>query len=275
MIALRDKAYEAWANADVGEKLSLALVLDGYAQGDFRTDPPANRPLPAESLVPGRPTRPELVDPFKVRQRNSASPQGRAALIHAIAHIEFNAVNLALDAVWRFDDMPVAYYRDWLKVAREEAEHFQLLRDHLRGLGHDYGDFPAHDGLWDMARRTVHDVMARMALVPRVLEARGLDASPPIRAKLAAAGDEAGARIIDILLAEEIGHVAIGSHWFRWTCELRGLDAEATFARLLAEHGAPPLKHLPNLAARRKAGFSESELVALLAPDVAERLSGS
>jgi len=275
MIAIRDKAYEAWAAADVEDKLALALVLDGHAQGGVLINTPVACSQPALHLEPGRPSRPELVDPFKVKQRNSASPEGRAALIHAIAHIEFNAVNLALDAVWRFDDMPAAYYRDWLKVAREEAQHFILLHDHLHGLGHDYGDFPAHDGLWDMARRTAHDVLARMALIPRVLEARGLDASPPIRAKLAAAGDEAGAAIIDILLAEEIGHVAIGSHWFRWICDLRGLDAEITFTNLLREHAAPPIKHAPNLPARREAGFSESELQALLGPGATETLSGS
>ena len=142
--------------------------------------------------------------------------EGRAALIHALAHIEFNAINLALDAIWRFADMPQTYYRDWLKVAVEEAYHFSLLSTHLQTLGFKYGDFTGHNSLWEMADRTKSDVLARMALVPRTMEARGLDASPPLRNKLAQAGDTDAAKILDIILRDEIGHVAIGNHWFNY-----------------------------------------------------------
>ena len=211
--------------------------------------------------IPGRPPRPELVPPQQVERRRSLhTDAGRAALIHALCHIEFNAINLALDAVWRFAGMPADYYRDWLRVADEEAFHFTLLADHLGTLGFGYGDFPAHNSLWEMCDRTAGDVLARMALVPRTLEARGLDASPPVRAKLAGAGDHAAAAIIDIILRDEVGHVAIGNHWYRWLCAQRGLDPVATYAALAQQHRAPKLRGPFNLDARRAAGFDEDEL---------------
>jgi len=152
------------------------------------------------------------------------TPEGRAALLHALAHIEFNAINLALDAVWRFPGQPEAFYLDWLQVAREEALHFELLRDHLRSLGFAYGDFPAHNALWEMAEKTRHDVLARIALVPRTLEARGLDASPAVKRKLLAVGDTKAGEILDVILRDEIGHVAAGNRWYRWLCTRRGLE---------------------------------------------------
>lgn len=217
------------------------------------------------AAAPGRPARPELVHPARVRRRGAGSAAGRAALIHALAHIEFNAINLALDAACRFGGMPQAYYDDWIKVAVEEAYHFGLLRAHLQGLGHDYGDFEAHDGLWQTAEKTAGDLLARMALVPRTHEARGLDASPAIRDRLAAAGDHDGAAILDIILRDEIGHVAIGNHWYRWLCERHGVDPLATYAELAARHAAPRLHGPFNLAARRAAGFTEAELDTLVA----------
>lgn len=211
--------------------------------------------------LPGRPPLPELVPPQRVERRRSIhTPAGRSALIHALAHIEFNAINLALDAIWRFGGMPEAFYRDWLRVADEEALHFSLLAGHLATLGARYGDFPAHNSLWEMADKTAGDVLARMALVPRTLEARGLDASPPVRAKLAAAGDHDAAAIIDIILRDEVGHVAIGNRWYRWLCAARGLDPVATYADLAARYQAPRLRPPFNLAARRAAGFDEDEL---------------
>lgn len=191
--------------------------------------------------------------------------EGRAAMIHALAHIEFNAINLALDAIWRFPSMPRGYYTDWLRVAAEEALHFSLLSGHLKTLGFAYGDFSAHNSLWDMAEKTADDVLARIALVPRTLEARGLDASPAVRAKLAQAGDDAAAAILDIILRDEIGHVAIGNRWFRWLCESRRLEPVSTYAALAAQYKAPQLRGPFNLEARRAAGFSESELAALVA----------
>ncbi len=211
--------------------------------------------------IPGRPERPLLVAPQDVdRRRSLHTPAGRAAMIHALCHIEFNAINLALDAVWRFAGMPPSYYRDWLRVADEEAYHFTLLADHLGTLGASYGDYPAHNSLWEMTDKTAGDVLARMALVPRTLEARGLDASPPVRAKLAGAGDHAAAAIIDIILRDEVGHVAIGNHWYRWLCGQRGLEPVATYAQLAERYRAPKLRGPFNLDARRAAGFDEDEL---------------
>ena len=208
---------------------------------------------------------PRLVPPKRVPARSPHTPEGRAALLHAIAHIEFNAVNLALDAVWRFGGMPVAYYLDWLRVAGEEALHFGLLRDHLRSLGRDYGDFDAHDGLWTMVERTRHDPLARMALVPRTLEARGLDATPPLQAKFAAAGDARAVEILGVILRDEVGHVAIGNRWYRWLCDRAGLDAEAHYPLLAEAHGAPRPRPPFNVEAREAAGFSAAEIEALLA----------
>lgn len=186
-------------------------------------------------------------------------------MIHALAHIEFNAINLALDAIWRFPGMPSDFYGDWLRVAAEEALHFSLLESHLRTLGFAYGDFPAHNSLWDMAEKTSGDVLARIALVPRTMEARGLDASPAVRAKLAQAGDQAAAGILDIILRDEIGHVATGNRWFGWLCKERGLDPVAIYADLAQDYKAPQPRGPFNLEARRAAGFSEAELAELFA----------
>lgn len=213
--------------------------------------------------VPGRPARPVLVAPAQVAQKSMQTTEGRAMLLHALAHIELNAIDLALDVCWRFAGMPERFYLQWLDVAREEALHFELLRDHLRSLGHAYGDFPAHGTLWEMASKTRHDLLARLALVPRTLEARGLDASPAVKARLVGAGDTAAGRIIDTILRDEIGHVAIGNHWFRALCRERGVDPLGTYARLAAEYGAPRLRGPFNLPARRAAGFDDAELQAL------------
>lgn len=213
--------------------------------------------------VPGRPPRPQLVQPSALAKRAVGTPQGRASLIHALTHIEANAINLALDIVWRFPDMPEAFYRDWWQVAVEEALHFQLLEAHLRSLGHAYGDFSAHDGLWDMAAKTQDDLLARLALVPRTLEARGLDVTPAIRNKLVSVGDQAAAAILDVILRDEIGHVATGNHWYAALCAQRGLDPVLTYTQLAQRYTAPVLKGPFNLSARRAAGFTEAELAAL------------
>jgi len=212
---------------------------------------------------PGRPARPVLVSPFEVERRSAHTREGRAALIHALAHIEFNAINLALDAVYRFRGLPRDYYGDWLQVAAEEAYHFQLLREHLRALDHDYGDFPAHNGLWEMAVKTARDPLVRMALVPRVLEARGLDVSPTLVKKLHSAGDTRAVEILQIILRDEIGHVRIGNRWYGWLCAQRGLEPVATFRRLLEEYGTLRLRPPFYEQARREAGFSERELALL------------
>lgn len=223
----------------------------------------AERVLSPDRPVPGRPARPRLVAADRVPHRDVRSLEGRAALLHSLAHIEFNAIGLALDAIWRFAGMPTEYYFEWRQVALEEARHYSLLAAHLATLGYNYGDFDAHDGLWDMATRTREDVLDRMALVPRMLEARGLDASPKIRAKLAAAGDSAAAAILDLILEDEIGHVAIGNRWFHWLCARRSLEPVAAHADIATRHRAPRLRGPFNLAARRAAGFTAAELEAL------------
>ena len=192
-----------------------------------------------------------------------ASTEGRAALIHALAHIEFNAINLALDAIWRYPGMPSDFYIDWLKVADEESLHFMLLSSHLQSLGFAYGDFNAHNSLWEMAEKTAGDVLARMALVPRTLEARGLDATPGVRNKLSQVGDLKAAEILDIILRDEIGHVEIGNRWYRWLCERQGVEPLSTYRELALRHKAPSLKGPFNREARRQAGFTEHELAEL------------
>lgn len=246
----------AVAAGDSVSALVLAMPAGPAPFGSMREDQ-------ILAAIPGRPARPQLVHPQHVKQRAMGTPEGRAALIHSLAHIEFNAINLALDIIWRYAGMPEDFYRDWARVASEEALHYSMLSAHLRTLGWAYGDMPAHDGLWEMAERTAGDLLARLALVPRTLEARGLDASPLVRDKLAAAGDSAAAAIIDIILHDEIGHVAIGNHWYRYLCQARSLDPIAEFPKLAAQYRAPRMRGPFNLSARRAAGFTEAELQAL------------
>ena len=244
------------AKVDAIAAMAQAFTGDGwtlYASGDIDTT----------GTIPGRPERPLLVAPRLVGRRSMVTVGGRAMLIHALAHIEFNATNLALDALWRFPDMPAEYYTDWLRVAKEEAVHFSMLSAHLQVLGYAYGDFPAHDSLWEMVEKTRGDVLARMALVPRTLEARGLDAIPPLRAKLAQAGDMAAAVILDRIFEDEVGHVEIGNRWYGYLCERRGLEPRAAYSELAARYEAPVLKGPFNFAARRKAGFTEAEMADL------------
>jgi uncharacterized ferritin-like protein (DUF455 family) len=215
--------------------------------------------------APGRPARPELVDPVLVPRRRLGSAAGRAALIHAIAHIEFNAINLALDAAYRFRNMPPDYYLDWISVAIDEARHFALLQARLREMGHEYGDFTAHNGLWEMAVKTADSCLVRMALVPRVLEARGLDVTPGMMEKLKAVGDQDTVTILEVILEEEVRHVAIGTRWFRHCCEQQGVDPMKKFLGLLKQHYSGTLKGPFNLEARYQAGFTKDEMAALTA----------
>ena len=259
---LRQRALEVLCLADPEQKSAETLLLQAQA-ATYSIAAVQPSPLPSPGSLPGRPDKPPLLEHTQVARRSPATAAGRAVLIHAIAHIEFNAINLALDAVWRFDGMPQGYYHDWLLVAAEEAKHFRMLRAHLNNMGHDYGDFPAHQGLWTMCEKTAHDIVARMALVPRTLEARGLDATPQIQAKLRQAGTPdalAAVDILDVILREEIGHVAIGNHWYRWLCSAQGLDPETHYATLTRQYEAPRLKPPFNDAARRRAGFTETEL---------------
>jgi uncharacterized ferritin-like protein (DUF455 family) len=242
----------------LNEPTAKVAAVRALAAADLPID--TARAIEAPTGLPGRPARPQLLPAKDVPQRAVGTPQGHAGLLHALTHIEFNAINLALDACWRFAGMPAAYYRDWLRVAAEEAEHFCLLVDHLATRHCAYGDLPAHDGLWQMAERTREDVLARMALVPRTLEARGLDASPQVRSKLVGIGDHAGARIIDVILRDEIGHVAVGNHWFHHLCAERDSDPVLLYGQLSLQYGAPRLRGPFNMRARRLAGFLPEEL---------------
>lgn len=240
------------------EKVALTQALRQAWLASELTMEPGKPVQPIGS--PGRPERPHLVAPQSVPKRRLGTIGGRAALIHAVTHIEFNAINLALDAVYRFRGLPPAYYDDWLRVADEECHHFSLLERRLRELGYAYGDFEAHGGLWAMAMATAEDWLARMALVPRVMEARGLDVTPGMIERLVRAGDRETAAILEIILREEIGHVAAGSRWFRYGCEQAGLPMEATFLRLLRTYYQGTLKGPFNESARLAAGFTASEL---------------
>ena len=250
------------AASEPGAKLALTQACaDAFANGRLRI--PCDLGTPEPIGAPGRPARPHLVSPRALAQRGLGSAEGRAALVHAVAHIEFNAINLAWDAVYRYRDMPDAYYRDWVSVAVDEAHHFALLCARLGELGHAYGDFDAHDGLWDMAARTAHSCSARMALVPRVLEARGLDVTPGMIERLRKAGDAATVAILEVILREEVAHVAAGSRWFAWCCARDGADAKTLFRELLAEHLRGGVRGPFNTEARLRAGFTAEELAHL------------
>lgn len=258
---LFDAARACLLERDPAEKVRLTeQAAADWGAGRLRVEDGAES-LPIDE--PGRPERPELVHPRDLSRRTPAHARGRAALIHAVAHIEFNAINLAWDAVHRFRGLPDAYYDDWVRVAAEEAYHFGLMRDRLQELGQGYGDFPAHDGLWDMARRTAHDVLVRMALVPRAMEARGLDVTPGMIARFRSAGDSETADRLAIILHDEVGHVAAGSRWFRHLCAERGLEPETAYFELVDEYLSGAIRCPLNREDRLKAGFGEGELARL------------
>lgn len=257
MKSVRELALDVLRERDPGAKATRAAELPLCGNLGERlqlSEPPG---------IPGRPERPQLVPHTALKQRSLGSVEARAALIHALTHIELNAVDLAADIVWRFGDMPAEFYTDWISVAREEGIHFQLLRAHLQSLGFDYGDFPAHNGLWEMAEKTKGDLLARLALVPRTLEARGLDASPAVKDKLVRAGDARAGEILDIILRDEVGHVRVGNKWYRHVCSERGMNPLTTFAELTRRYEAPRPRGPFNLDARRAAGFTEQELAEL------------
>lgn len=220
--------------------------------------------------TPGLPRTLELVAPRQLKRRGIQAQTGRNVLMHSIAHIEFNAINLALDAAYRFRNQQSNYYRDWLNVAADEARHFNLVRDYLRNNNCDYGEYPAHNGLWDMAVQTADDVVARMALVPRVLEARGLDVTPSMIKRLAAVSDQAAVDILNVIYHDEIGHVKIGSHWFHHHCQQRDLEPRSTFKEMVERYLHGELKGPFNLAARLQAGFDEIEMADLLSASKAK-----
>ena len=267
LVSLRAGALHALCTSEPDQKVAATHALfEARQAGRTQVDPSERLTPEPTTQLPGRPARPVLIAPVDVPQRSPFTLEGLAMLLHAVAHIEFNAIDLALDAVWRFPDMPAGFYTDWLNVAQEEAVHFGLLRTHLQSLGRDYGDFAAHNSLWEMCIRTQHDVTARMALVPRTMEARGLDATPPMQARLRKVGTPAALRaveILDVILRDEIGHVAVGNRWYGWLCEQQGIEPLSHYRRLAREHSAPRLKPPFNEPARLAAGFTEAELAAM------------
>lgn len=267
-VAVEGRSLQAVAYAclcaespDLKQRLTHAAAL-AWRNGALTLDQ-AEAPFVHRIEHPGRPPRPRLVSPRELSKRGLGTPQGRAALIHAIAHIELNAIDLAWDAVYRFRDMPHAFHDDWVGVADDEARHFGLLSERLSDYGYAYGDFDAHNGLWDMAIKTDSSCLARMALVPRVLEARGLDVTPGMIERLQRAGDTATVAVLETILREEVAHVAAGGRWFAWLCERDGREPRRTFRELLRSHGIGVLRRPFNLEARRRAGFSEEELTDL------------
>lgn len=254
---LSQRIADILRTCDIADKLSQVHQL----RADWQSDPQPNTDASALSELrqPGRPEYPRLVEPTQLPQRKLSTVDGRACLLHAIAHIEFNAIHLALDAAGRFAGLPTEYYGDWLQVAAEEAQHFALLQTRLQQLGYSYGDFDAHNGLWQLAQRTAGDVLVRMALVPRLLEARGLDVTPGIQQRLRQQGDHPSCAVLDVILRDEVGHVAIGNRWYRWCCQQRGLDPLTTFRQLLRDYDAPALRGPFHWAAREQAGFTALE----------------
>ncbi len=272
---IRSLALAALLCPDAVKKVALAQQIHAqaatlsvaYAALPDDLYPPSTSVTPSTHALPGCPPQPLLVQHLNAPKRSPYTKDGLAALVHAVCHIEFNAVNLALDAVWRFAHMPQAYYFDWARVAAEEAQHFSLLSKQLHSMGYHYGHYPAHTGLWDMAEKTAGNITARMALVPRTLEARGLDATPPMQAKLRKVGSSDAMHtvaILDTILHDEVGHVAIGNHWYRWLCTRDGLEPVAHFKQLLVQYQAPRAKPPFNQVARRMAGFTDAEMAALL-----------
>lgn len=261
MNALFDAAAACLSACQIEEKLRLTQQTAHAWKNGLLSLVSHNDPRPVNN--PGRPEKPVLVAPGDVPKRRFGTQTGLIALIHAVTHIEFNAINLAWDAVYRFRNFPEQYYSDWIQVALEEAYHFQLLRNRLIELGSDYGALTAHNGLWDMASRTAFDPLVRMALVPRVLEARGLDVTPGIINRLRNAGDEQTAAVLAIILRDEIKHVTIGSYWFKYLCAQRHLDSEQTFLQLVEQYFTGQVNGPFHYDARQQAGFTKAELAAL------------
>ncbi len=262
--SLRGGATAAIAAADLD--LKTALAQETARRWFSRTLSIRSPRDPALADRPGRPDKPELIPPKHMEKRSLHTLKGRVALLHALAHIELNAVDLALDIVARFttERVPHSFFDGWMQVAFEEAKHFRLVRDRLRELGAEYGDLPAHDGLWQAAHDTRNDLTARLAVVPLILEARGLDVTPVLQAKMRETGDDRSADILDIIYNDEKGHVAVGAKWFRFLCARERKDPSATFKALVRANFRGPLKPPFNDVARAEAGLTPSFYRALV-----------
>lgn len=260
---LRQLSLEALVIKNPQDKrLAVMNLCRNYFSGDVNLDSKylINEPL---FQIPGKPEKPILVNPLTVKKRSMNTIDGRAALIHALAHIEFNAINLALDAVWRFSNLPDEYYSDWLKIAQEESYHFELLSKYLNKIGYEYGSFEAHNSLWEMVEKTKNDPLARMALIPRTMESRGLDALPLIRQRFIQIKDQEMTRILKVILDDEVGHVEVGNKWFNYLCKQRGINPISIYKKLVVDYKAPTLRGPFNIEARKAAGFTDQELIEL------------
>jgi len=256
ILSLRDGAALAIRAEDLTEKTALTQdVTRRWHERRLSLRSPLDALAP---LRPGRPAKPELVPPTQVMRRSLNSQRGRIAMLHAIAHIELNAVDLALDIVARFasSPMPQSFFDGWMQVAFEEAKHFNLVRQRLQALDADYGDLPAHDGLWQAAHDTRNDLTARLAVVPLILEARGLDVTPSLRAKMREVGDHDSAAVLDVIYEDEKKHVAIGAKWFRFICAREGKNPAETFKLLVRSNFRGGLKPPFNDLARAAAGLT-------------------
>ncbi len=256
--SLRGAATLAILSADLDEKTALAQAAAlRWQERRLSLRSPLDPPLPDR---PGRPAKPELVPPKAVEKRSLHTLPGRIALLHALAHIELNAVDLALDIVARFatESVPHSFFDGWMKVAYEEAKHFRLVRDRLRVLGADYGDMPAHDGLWQAAHSTKNDLTARLAVVPLILEARGLDVTPSLQDKMRETGDIESAEVLKVIYEDEKGHVAVGAKWFRFLCAREKRDPARAFQDLVRANFRGQLKAPFNDVARAEAGLTPS-----------------
>lgn len=256
--SLRDGAARAIRAVDLDVKTLLTQeTARRWNERSLSLRSPLDAAVPDR---PGRPEKPELIAPRQVPKRSLTTQKGRIALLHAIAHIELNAVDLALDIVARFSSEPVpnSFFDGWMRVAFEEAKHFRLVRDRLRQLGADYGDLSAHDGLWQAAHDTRNDLTARLAVVPLILEARGLDVTPALQAKMREAGDLESAAVLDVIYEDEKGHVAVGAKWFRFLCARQKKNPAATFQALVRANFRGPLKAPFNDIARAEAGLTPS-----------------
>lgn len=245
------------AAADLGEKVRIArATARAWRERTLSIGRLSDSgPMPDR---PGRPERPQLLPPRDMPRRSSHGLRGRIALLHSLAHIELNAVDMTWDLVGRFahEPMPRSFLDDWVEVGGEEAEHFALVSRRLGELGAAYGDLPAHDGLWQAAQATGHSLIARIAVVPLVLEARGLDVSPSMIARLEEAGDAASAAVLQVIYRDELGHVARGSQWFRYLAEKQGVAPEPLFHQLVRRHFRGPIKPPFNDRARAEAGLT-------------------
>ena len=258
MAELFEQIEAALQQQDPRKKCALTASIETDWRNDEIEIHPQSTILPFDD--PGRPRQPELVEPRKLPRRSFATDDGRICLLHSIAHIEFNAINIALDAVYRFRNMPGQFVSDWLLVAREEAKHFGMLASELEKRGSFYGAHLAHSGLWDMVCKTRGNPLHRMALVPRVMEARGLDVTPGMIEKFTQFGDQAAVNLLKIIYHDEIGHVRIGNYWYQYFCDQQGLDAPLTFRLLLRQYMGGKLRGPFNWAARIEAGFEGAEL---------------